>query len=64
LNVTGKSDEEWKDVFGYISNLKNEENNVIKVLQDSEEVAAIFFQLDKQRRLPEIWESCSIRWHV
>ncbi|KAK4006107.1 hypothetical protein OUZ56_011262 [Daphnia magna] len=49
--LTGKSDEEWKDVVEILSNLKNDENNVIKVLHDNEEVAAIFVQLGKQRRL-------------
>ena len=53
LNVTGKS--ECKDVVGYLSNLENEENNVVKVLHDSD-VSAIFVQLDKQRRLPKTWE--------
>jgi hypothetical protein len=52
LNLTGKSDVEWKDVVEILSNLKNDENNVIKVLHDpNEEVAAIFVQLGKQRRL-------------
>ena len=50
--ITGKSDDEWKDVVEILSNLKNDENNVIKVLRDSKkEVAAIFVQLSKQRRL-------------
>ncbi|KZS05470.1 Uncharacterized protein APZ42_031333, partial [Daphnia magna] len=32
--LTGKSDEDWKDVVEILSNLKNDENNVIKVLHD------------------------------
>nr|CAH0109598.1 unnamed protein product [Daphnia galeata] len=46
------SGDEWKDVVEILSNLKNDENNGIKVLHDSnKEVAAIFVQLSKQRKL-------------
>lgn len=52
--ITGKSEDEWRDTVKFLEALQKDENNVVNVLHDADgEVAAIFVQMERQRKLYE-----------